>query len=337
MKKSALVLLLSLLVAGSLFCQVDVLDNLVAYYKFDEVGEPAVADHSGNYHIGEIVGDPIYSEGVVGTCLYFDGVDDYVNCYNDAMFNMDREITITMWVRSLDNFEGFTGDAGHNPWISKGDHQWALKGRLNDDVEFFVYTGGWNTVQVVLDSAEFNDKWHHFAGTFDGDSAKVYIDGVLDSTNVFNGLGPMSSSDYDVCLAHNSEQDLRYFNGYLDEVRVYNVELSATDIKNVYEASLTAVDEKDAPMAADFILHQNYPNPFNPATRISYDLKNPREVTVKVYDVTGAEVRTLVNGMQSEGNHSVLFDAGGLASGVYYYKLVAGTETIETKKMVLMK
>lgn len=86
----------------------------------------------------------------------------------------------------------------------------------------------------------------------------------------------------------------------------------------------------------DFKLEQNYPNPFNPATTISYALPQAGFVTIKIYDMLGNEVQTLVNENKNSGSHSVTFDAGELTSGIYMYKLQAGN-FVDTKKMLLIK
>ena len=82
------------------------------------------------------------------------------------------------------------------------------------------------------------------------------------------------------------------------------------------------------------MLAQNYPNPFNPSTRISYELQQPAFVTVKVYDLQGRRVQTLVSRFQYAGEHAVTFEAGALPSGVYLYELAVG-EAVEHKGMVL--
>ncbi|MDD3558424.1 MAG: T9SS type A sorting domain-containing protein, partial [Melioribacteraceae bacterium] len=86
-----------------------------------------------------------------------------------------------------------------------------------------------------------------------------------------------------------------------------------------------------------FHLSQNYPNPFNPSTVIKYSIAGQQEfVTLKVFDVLGREIATLVNKKQSPGNYSVTFDARELSSGVYFYQLTAG-KAKETKKMILSR
>ncbi|MDP3147778.1 MAG: hypothetical protein Q8N83_01495 [Ignavibacteria bacterium] len=94
----------------------------------------------------------------------------------------------------------------------------------------------------------------------------------------------------------------------------------------------------------EFALYQNYPNPFNPSTVISYQLPVYSFVTLKVFDVLGNEVATLVNENQSAGTHEVVFQSAvgsqQLASGGYYYQLLSsygGDSFVETKKFVLMK
>lgn len=85
-----------------------------------------------------------------------------------------------------------------------------------------------------------------------------------------------------------------------------------------------------------FALYQNYPNPFNPSAKISYSIPELSLVTVKVYDVLGNEVAALVNEEKPIGSYEIEFDASTLPSGVYFYRLQAGS-FVETKKMVLMK
>ncbi|MCH8035115.1 MAG: T9SS type A sorting domain-containing protein [Bacteroidetes bacterium] len=96
----------------------------------------------------------------------------------------------------------------------------------------------------------------------------------------------------------------------------------------------SVVEELQLPNA--FKLQQNYPNPFNPTTTINYQIPKISFVTLKVYDVLGKEVVALVNEEKPSGNYVVEFDANRLPSGIYFYRLQAGS-FVETKKMVLMK
>jgi hypothetical protein len=89
-------------------------------------------------------------------------------------------------------------------------------------------------------------------------------------------------------------------------------------------------------VAREYELAQNYPNPFNPTTTIRYQIPTAETVSLKVYDVLGKEVATLVSGRQEAGNYAVPFNASGLSSGMYFYQLQAGS-FVETRKMMLVK
>jgi len=89
-------------------------------------------------------------------------------------------------------------------------------------------------------------------------------------------------------------------------------------------------------LITDFKLLQNYPNPFNPSTIIEYQIPELSFVTIKVYDVLGSEIITLVNEDKPNGNYEIEFAGNELPSGIYFYRLQAGS-FVETKKMVLMK
>jgi len=85
-----------------------------------------------------------------------------------------------------------------------------------------------------------------------------------------------------------------------------------------------------------FILNQNYPNPFNPVTRITYTVPATSNISLVVYDVSGREIKTLVNGVETPGNYTVQFDGTDLSSGVYFY-VISANNFIETKKLILLK
>ena len=101
-------------------------------------------------------------------------------------------------------------------------------------------------------------------------------------------------------------------------------------------SEITSVERLPTNLPTHFSLDQNYPNPFNPATTISFSLPSKSFVSLKVFDVLGREVSTLVSEELSVGTYSWSWNAEGLASGIYFYRLQAGTFS-ETKKLVLIK
>lgn len=114
---------------------------------------------------------------------------------------------------------------------------------------------------------------------------------------------------------------------------------------SIYIDNIILSDSEEPPMATSaeqdevpvqMALKQNYPNPFNPTTSISFSLPQQSHVTIEIFDVTGRLVETVVDEQKSAGSHSITWDASGNASGVYLYRLRAGSTT-ETKSMILMK
>jgi len=100
--------------------------------------------------------------------------------------------------------------------------------------------------------------------------------------------------------------------------------------------TVVAVSEGNGSSPARFRLEQNYPNPFNPSTRISYSVPYSGTVSLRIFNLLGEEVATLVSGQQDAGTHAIQWDATGYPSGVYFYRLSTG-QLVETKKLVLLK
>jgi hypothetical protein len=126
----------------------------------------------------------------------------------------------------------------------------------------------------------------------------------------------------------------------------YNVSVRTTDVTSgTYRrlpnaawviAIVTGVDELAENLPQEFGLQQNYPNPFNPSSIINYQLPIDSWITLKVYNLLGQEVATLVNGEQTAGYKSATFDGTKLSSGLYFYRLTAG-RYVETKKLLLLR
>ncbi|HOI29973.1 MAG TPA: fibronectin type III domain-containing protein [Melioribacteraceae bacterium] len=156
----------------------------------------------------------------------------------------------------------------------------------------------------------------------------------------FSGAIRISSVDEKFAKVDGLDPNTKYY------WRVYSK--NNTGSQSVYSAvgsfntgGLTSVEPEHQVIPANFILEQNYPNPFNPSTRINYAIPNDNFVTVKVYDMLGREVNTLVNEYRNAGSYSAVWngeDSSGqkVASGTYVYRITAGS-FVATKKMVLLK
>ena len=122
-------------------------------------------------------------------------------------------------------------------------------------------------------------------------------------------------------------------------ITLHDIQPGATNVDFNY--TLTDVEKSDESLPTQFGLKQNYPNPFNPSTTIKYDIPDQVgndnvSVQLKVYDVLGREITTLVNKEQSAGSYTVQFEASNLGNGVYFYQIIAGS-FVDSKKMILLK
>ncbi|MBI5402707.1 MAG: T9SS type A sorting domain-containing protein [Ignavibacteriae bacterium] len=125
----------------------------------------------------------------------------------------------------------------------------------------------------------------------------------------------------------------------MDEFRFYKRKLDSAEIAATWNQNLgviTGITPVSSIIPNEYSLKQNYPNPFNPVTKISFDLPKSGLVTLKIYDVVGREVKTLVNEVKNAGSYAVQFDGAAFSSGTYFYRLESNN-FVSTKKMVLIK
>jgi hypothetical protein len=114
----------------------------------------------------------------------------------------------------------------------------------------------------------------------------------------------------------------------------YKYKLKQIDLDGKFTFSNEVEVNVELPL--EYALNQNYPNPFNPSTTISYSLPKVSFVRITIYDLLGAEIKSLVNEEQNPGEYKIVYDASALASGVYYYTIRAG-DFSQNRKMILMR
>jgi len=169
----------------------------------------------------------------------------------------------------------------------------------------YEFIGGWNCVTIMYDSSGLQKAIQKFDGNANGEDEGFAV--ALDKWN-------------NVYVAGRTTDSVHYFDYLI--------------IK--YGENLVNVKESPSPSPVEYKLHQNYPNPFNPTTTIKFDLPKASFVSLKVYNVLGQEVATLVNEKRETGSYEVKFNASTLSSGIYFYRLCAETYA-ETKKLILVK
>ena len=163
-----------------------------------------------------------------------------------------------------------------------------------------------------------------------GDNSRNELDFVFGSSP--EKLVPIDTIDwygykYIGMWRDNSDASTDVFKGFA----IRHLQTSLFDSGGIYvddiqvNGNVTGLHHDTMMHPASFGLFQNYPNPFNPKTVIDYQIPIAGNVTLKIYDVLGREVATLVDGRQNAGNYAVSFDAGNLPSGIYFYRIIAGS------------
>jgi hypothetical protein len=187
------------------------------------------------------------------------------------------------------------------------------------------------SVPMITDAHAPQNPFYALAGTWAVES------GGSDSILVSRGLLARS---YITVAPGTTDRNPEISCGVLSSVlRVWSVwENNATGVWKLYGSCTDIVVDVDREesIAGSFRLHQNYPNPFNSSTNIKYELPKASQVTLSVFDILGREVSVLVNERREAGVHEVKFDASGLSSGVYFYRIQTGT-FVETKRLLLIR
>jgi hypothetical protein len=418
--------------------------GLVAYYPFNGNSN----DSSGYGNNGTNNGATLTADRFdnANGAYIFNGTSNYIEVPESPNL-INQHITLAAWVspsqssrmivlgklvfaNAADEQYTLTIEGGFKPWVS-------IKRNSN-----CVPGAGWNTASGV--DTIVTNTWTFMTGTWDGTVLRIYQNGVLDSLNTSVPAGAIDScTGGDLRIGANWSSDPIYFNGKIDDIRIYNRALSDSEISELYhldgwpEAPLavqlsyftssvqpnklvqlqwTTISEtnnygfyverradstkpfvqlpnsfvaghattlaqqhyewtdstatagtyyyrlkqvdltgafsysstitlhvngvegvktgKNLPKT--FALSQNYPNPFNPTTTIQYQLPKASFVHLSIFNVLGQEVRVLVNETEQAGYKSISFDGGNLASGMYFYRISAGSFT-DVKKMILIK
>ncbi len=231
-------------------------------------------------------------------------------------------------------------NSGTSNWEdkSRSTYTYNSSGKLLHQLEESFNSGSWEVDSEMKFTYDAND--HVISYIQDNEDKYTYR---------YNADGNCNGGSHESWLTnHWVSADDPYsgmFLPWLFELEYNNFSL-ATEIKwytsifpgyefSVYYKGITDIKEKKS-TPQSFTLNQNYPNPFNPSTKISYTIPKNSNVTLKVYDILGNEISTLVNNSQTAGTYKVNFDASNLSSGLYLYKIQAG-QFSQVRKMMLLK
>ncbi|MBN8694904.1 MAG: VCBS repeat-containing protein [Bacteroidetes bacterium] len=168
--------------------------------------------------------------GRIQTGLAFDGTNDYVSIPNESNFDFTSQMTVEAWIK----VNAFT--TAFQTIVAKGSGTWRIQRYASTNfIEFTVNIGGIN--RMAIGSRNVNDgKWHHIAGVYNGSQVVLYVDGTVDSYS--SATGNIDQNNYQMSIGENLQDVGRYFNGQIDEVRVWNYAQPAGNISSYMNKTL---------------------------------------------------------------------------------------------------
>jgi len=306
-------------------------EGLVGHWPFDEMSGTMAYDFSGNENHGVIDGATWVTGKVGDGALSFDGVSNVVKVPHSPSLVFTNQVTIAAWLNLAD------ATANQDAIQKYGIALCELRDANGIIKNILKLNEQWLSFPYNENADAFLNQWHHLALTYDGAQVVNYLDGQIDNTFAQTGdINIPTAGESDLSFGANAPWNDIYFNGMIDDVRLYNRALSASEIENLFHG-VNAVEQSTVPAhPGTFELCQNYPNPFNNSTVIEFILKEQGKVSLKVYNHSGQEVASLVDGQMAAGSHKVSWIPEELASGVYFYTIsVNGFK--QTRKLLFLK
>ena len=198
--------------------------GLVGHWSLDDGKGNNASDSSGSRIIGIIKGGGSWTKGVSGGAIQLDGVDDHVVLGNEALFDFMGPFSVAFWMKS----DGFS--QLHETIVAKGNTSWRIQ-RFRDSDHMCFNTHGLSNRSLKGYKTVNDGAWHHVTAVYDGFNKLLYVDGDLDASAATTGT--TGTNDSDVRFGGGGQSVPRHFKGKLDEVRIYKVALSASDVKRL--------------------------------------------------------------------------------------------------------
>lgn len=319
-------------------------ESIVAQWDFDNpdslelatIGNDLVlANKDGAEPVAEATAGPANGDGAVkiGPRNHFIANPDMQP--NGGGLKVNRyTIQFDFSVEALGNWRAFY----QTDSLNENDAEFFIKktgeigvGDLSYSDSVIVAPGEWYRLIIAVDLLDTTQ--HAINYYIDGQAVPHGESGYQKIDNRFS-FGPAGYTDQLILMGDNDNDD-----GLINvsKVVLYNRVLSAEEVAAVGGyGHVVGVEDNVSNLPEVFALNQNYPNPFNPTTIISYSIPKQTNVSLKVYNLLGQLVTTIVNKQQNAGNYEYQFDASSLSSGIYFYSLKAG-EFTKTQKMMLIK
>ncbi|MBN1392435.1 MAG: hypothetical protein JW947_06480, partial [Sedimentisphaerales bacterium] len=204
------------------------LAGLVGWWKFDETEGTTARDSSGNNHNGTLIGNAKWTPGKIGGAVDLDGKGSFVQIADKSAFDIAGQVTIACWV----NIRSVPTE--YAAIVTKGDGSWRLS-TAQQQRKFHCSVNNYNNIVLDGSTEVAANEWHYVATVYDGSEVRIYVDGKLDAAKPWKG--GIAVNDFDVLIGENAEQKGRFFDGLIDDVRIYNYALKENDIMALYNES----------------------------------------------------------------------------------------------------
>ncbi len=312
-------------------------DTLAAYYPFN--GD--ASDSSGYGNHGEVFGAQLTEDrfGRDESAYHFDGSGDFIEINNPEQLHSRKNLSVSFWARGASKDTAFVG------LISKTNMQPFGIAIDNGDRMLFSISDNRIPLNMVVNNLNVNaNEWYQYIAVFKaGEYMRLFQNGIEIGTLYGSIPSRMDLTSGSILfgateIVTETKIDTLFFNGDIDDIRFYNYDLTPDDASELYllESKVPVNNELLLDTPQDYKLYQNYPNPFNPSTTIKFDLPEQGKISLKIYDITGRLVASLIEGVRTAGVHQINFDASGLASGIYIYELRTN-DFSSIKKFTLIK
>jgi hypothetical protein len=288
-------------------------------------------DISGFSHNGTVSGAMLVADrnGIPESAYMFDGNDDVIGVSNTPQLNFQKGITVSAWLKVGAFFTREAYPLSHGNWenrwkISVTENRFRWTVRSTDGIKDLD-----SRTVIALDT------YYHLVTVYDGSDFEIYINGELDAFSSFSGDIAQTSIDLTVGQVLPNIRNYN-FRGTIDEVRIHDYALTSPAVYELFTAGTKVRSGNPDNSVRTVLLYQNYPNPFNPETMIRFYIPETGHTVLGIFDVLGREVAKLIDLRLEAGEHSALWNASGMPSGVYYYTITNGPR-YEVKKMVMVR
>jgi hypothetical protein len=312
---------------------------LIAHWRMDRGYGTLAVDASGNANHASLINmtEENWVNGIKGTSgIYFNGESQYLSVNNKDIIDFsDGSFSITYWMKS-------SGSGTMMPVMSKATFDDNIIGAgyqiymdSNGKIIFKLQDDSTSSVVSTEDIAVNNGDWEFIALIRDKSKKelRIYNNGKI-SQSAIDSTTDISNANM-MYIAGNAS-GAYFYNGILDDVRIYRNVISDEGIQNLYQDGVTRLSNNGTVIIPGDLSLSNYPNPFNNQTNISYSLPESSNVKLYIYNLLGEIIAEHIEDYKPAGIHTYHFNANYLSSGVYLCRLETGPKSTMTK-MILIK